>query len=85
MRILCHILTIRTYIELYRNLRFFLCILNHTILCFRFNFKGIIDYIFYTRQTMTPLGLLGPLAPEWFKDNKVLGCPHPHIPSGKIF
>jgi len=32
---------------------------------------------------MTPLGLLGPLAPEWFKDNKVLGCPHPHIPSGK--
>lgn len=34
---------------------------------------------------MTPLGLLGPLAPEWFKDNKVLGCPHPHIPSGKVF
>lgn len=34
---------------------------------------------------MTPLGLLGPLAPEWFKDNKVLGCPHPHIPSGKEF
>jgi len=34
---------------------------------------------------MTPLGLLGPLAPEWFKDNKVLGCPHPHIPSGKYF
>lgn len=33
---------------------------------------------------MTPLGLLGPLAPEWFKDNKVLGCPHPHIPSGNI-
>lgn len=48
---------------------------------YTFNFKGIIDYIFYTRQTMTPLGLLGPLAPEWFKDNKVLGCPHPHIPS----
>lgn len=34
---------------------------------------------------MTPLGLLGPLAPEWFKDNKVLGCPHPHIPSGKKY
>lgn len=34
---------------------------------------------------MTPLGLLGPLAPEWFKDNKVLGCPHPHIPSGEVF
>lgn len=60
-------------------------IINVCNLYFRFNFKGIIDYIFYTRQTMTPLGLLGPLAPEWFKDNKVLGCPHPHIPSGKIF
>lgn len=34
---------------------------------------------------MTPLGLLGPLAPEWFKEHKVLGCPHPHIPSGKYF
>lgn len=51
---------------------------------FRFNFKGIIDYIFYTRQTMTPLGLLGPLNNDWFKENKILGCPHPHIPSGKI-
>lgn len=32
---------------------------------------------------MTPLGLLGPLAPEWLRENKVIGCPHPHIPSGK--
>lgn len=31
---------------------------------------------------MTPLGLLGPLSQEWFKNNKILGCPHPHIPSG---
>lgn len=32
---------------------------------------------------MTPLGLLGPLAPEWLRENKVVGCPHPHVPSGK--
>lgn len=31
---------------------------------------------------MTPLGLLGPLASEWLRDNKVVGCPHPHVPSG---
>lgn len=49
----------------------------------RFHFKGIIDYIFYSKQYMTPLGLLGPLNPDWLKDNKVIGCPHPHIPSGK--
>uniref|UniRef100_A0A1B6M6E9 poly(A)-specific ribonuclease n=1 Tax=Graphocephala atropunctata TaxID=36148 RepID=A0A1B6M6E9_9HEMI len=48
---------------------------------YTFHFKGIIDYIFYSKQYMTPLGLLGPLAPEWLKENKVIGCPHPHIPS----
>ncbi|KAG8233684.1 hypothetical protein J437_LFUL008115 [Ladona fulva] len=31
---------------------------------------GIIDYIFYPRSTMTPLGLLGPLANDWFRENK---------------
>ncbi|XP_071440105.1 CCR4-NOT transcription complex subunit 6 [Hetaerina americana] len=48
---------------------------------FTYDFKGIIDYIFYPRMTMTPLGLLGPLAHDWFRDNKVVGCPHPHVPS----
>ncbi|XP_049835574.1 CCR4-NOT transcription complex subunit 6-like isoform X1 [Schistocerca gregaria] len=48
---------------------------------YTFDFKGIIDYIFYSKQSMTPLGLLGPLAPEWLRDNKVVGCPHPHVPS----
>ena len=33
---------------------------------------------------MVPLGLLGPLASEWLRDNKVVGCPHPHVPSGTI-
>ncbi|GLH15996.1 Leucine-rich repeat protein soc-2 homolog [Gryllus bimaculatus] len=48
---------------------------------FKFDFKGIIDYIFYSKNSMTPLGLLGPLAPEWLRENKVVGCPHPHVPS----
>lgn len=33
---------------------------------------------------MVPLGLLGPLSQEWFKEHKVVGCPHPHVPSGKF-
>lgn len=32
---------------------------------------------------MTPLGLLGPVNADWLKENKVVGCPHPHVPSGK--
>uniref|UniRef100_A0A182UYT1 poly(A)-specific ribonuclease n=2 Tax=gambiae species complex TaxID=44542 RepID=A0A182UYT1_ANOME len=43
--------------------------------------QRIIDYIFYSKQGMVPLGLLGPISPEWLRDNKVVGCPHPHIPS----
>lgn len=30
---------------------------------------------------MTPLGLLGPLSQEWLQQNKVIGCPHPHVHS----
>lgn len=30
---------------------------------------------------MTPLGLLGPVNADWLKENKVVGCPHPHVPS----
>ncbi|CAH1794017.1 unnamed protein product [Owenia fusiformis] len=48
---------------------------------YTFDFKGIIDYIFYSTDHMRPLGVLGPLDPQWFIDNKVIGCPHPHIPS----
>lgn len=48
---------------------------------YTFDFKGIIDYIFYSKQSMTPLGLLGPLSSDWFREHKVVGCPHPHIPS----
>lgn len=48
---------------------------------YTFDFKGIIDYIFYTKTGTVPLGLLGPISAEWLRDHKVPGCPHPHIPS----
>lgn len=54
------------------------------ISCCRYDFKGIIDYIFHSADTMSALGVLGPIDPDWFRDNKVMGCPHPHIPSGKL-
>ncbi|XP_033244180.1 CCR4-NOT transcription complex subunit 6-like isoform X3 [Drosophila miranda] len=48
---------------------------------YTFDFKGIIDYIFYTKTGMVPLGLLGPVSNDCLRENKVVGCPHPHIPS----
>ncbi|KAK3876545.1 hypothetical protein Pcinc_018673 [Petrolisthes cinctipes] len=48
---------------------------------YTYDFKGIIDYIFHSADTMSTLGVLGPIDPDWFRDNKVMGCPHPHIPS----
>ena len=32
---------------------------------------------------MQPFGLLGPVDEEWLKENKIMGCPQPHITSGK--
>jgi len=48
---------------------------------YTFDFKGVIDYVFYSKNHMSVLGLLGPLDPEWLRENKVAGCPHQHIPS----
>ena len=50
---------------------------------FTYDFKGMIDYAFYPVRTMKPLGYLGPISQEWLDDNKVVGCPHPHITSGQ--
>ena len=33
---------------------------------------------------MKPTGFLGPVDSQWLKENKVVGCPHPQVPSGKI-
>lgn len=51
---------------------------------YTYDFKGMIDYVFYPVRTMKPLGYLGPISQEWLDDNKVVGCPHPHITSGKL-
>ncbi|XP_069482439.1 CCR4-NOT transcription complex subunit 6-like [Ambystoma mexicanum] len=48
---------------------------------YTFDFKGVIDYIFYSKTHMKVLGVLGPLDPHWMEENSITGCPHPHIPS----
>uniref|UniRef100_A0A671RGY5 poly(A)-specific ribonuclease n=1 Tax=Sinocyclocheilus anshuiensis TaxID=1608454 RepID=A0A671RGY5_9TELE len=48
---------------------------------YTFDFKGIIDYIFYSQPLLNVLGVLGPLDLHWLHENNVTGCPHPHIPS----
>lgn len=52
------------------------CFTNYT-----YDFKGIIDYIFFPRGHMKPLGILDTVDSSWFRENKILGCPHPIVPS----
>ena len=42
---------------------------------YTYEFKGMIDYIFYPKKSMQPLGILGPLDESYLKENKIVGCP----------
>ena len=48
---------------------------------FTYDFKGTIDYIFYSSDFLKPVGILGGVNYEWLKTYKVIGCPNPHFPS----
>ncbi|XP_057688577.1 CCR4-NOT transcription complex subunit 6-like isoform X1 [Corythoichthys intestinalis] len=48
---------------------------------YTYDFKGVIDYIFFSRKHMSVLGVLGPLDANWLSENNMTGCPHPHVPS----
>ncbi|XP_061622853.1 CCR4-NOT transcription complex subunit 6-like isoform X2 [Phyllopteryx taeniolatus] len=48
---------------------------------YTYDFKGVIDYIFFSCTHMSTLGVLGPLDAHWLSDNNMTGCPHPHVPS----
>ncbi|PAV75320.1 hypothetical protein WR25_00323 [Diploscapter pachys] len=48
------------------------------------DFKGMIDYIFSTPQSLARLGILGSFDSNWVTNNKILGFPHPHVPSDHI-
>ena len=50
----------------------------------RYDFKGMIDYIFFSRNLMRTLGFLGALDSDWIKTNRIVGFPHPHIASDHL-
>ncbi|KAM4634113.1 CCR4-NOT transcription complex subunit 6-like [Polymixia lowei] len=47
---------------------------------YTYYFKGMIDYILFSKTHLSVLGLLGPLENQWLASN-IIGCPHPLIPS----
>lgn len=51
---------------------------------YTYDFKGMIDYIFYSRNLLRTLGFLGALDSEWIKANRIVGFPHPHIASDHL-
>lgn len=48
---------------------------------YSYDFKGVIDYVFYSKLHMNVLGVLGPIDTSWLEENHIHGCPHPHVPS----
>jgi CCR4-NOT transcription complex subunit 6 len=46
------------------------------------DFKGIIDYIFYSTDGLAPVKVLGPI-PDDVMDT-FDGCPNPHFPSDHL-
>ena len=51
---------------------------------FTYDFTGILDYIFYTSDSLSLLGELGPIGADYLKRNKIIGFPHPHFPSDHL-
>eukprot|EP00126_Sphaerothecum_destruens_P004176 Sdes_comp18039_c0_seq1m7371 len=50
---------------------------------FTFDFKGVIDYIFYSHDMLTVSGIVGGVPLEYMNAT-FLGCPNPHFPSDHI-
>jgi hypothetical protein len=53
------------------------------IVMFRLDFKGMIDYML-TSPALQRLSVLAPIDHTWFSQNKIIGCPHPHVPSDHL-
>ncbi|XP_055352080.1 CCR4-NOT transcription complex subunit 6-like-B [Paramacrobiotus metropolitanus] len=56
--------------------------LNYTN--YTLDFKGVIDYVMYSKNHFNCLNVLRPLDKEWLESNRIVGFPHPHIPSDHI-
>ncbi|KAK1222036.1 Glucose-repressible alcohol dehydrogenase transcriptional effector [Marasmius sp. AFHP31] len=48
------------------------------------HFKGVLDYIWYSQETLQANSYLGGIDPDYLEAGKVIGFPHAHIPSDHI-
>lgn len=51
---------------------------------FTYEFKGMIDYIFYSQKLLTLTGVLQGVRESWFEDRKIPGAPFIGIPSDHL-
>ena len=51
---------------------------------FTYGFKGMIDYIFYSKQLLHLTGVLPGVKEKWFEDRCIPGCPFISIPSDHL-
>lgn len=48
---------------------------------YTYDFKGIIDYVFYSGDFLQPIGIMNGVSIGWLSQYRVIGCPNPHFPS----
>ncbi|KAL5261047.1 hypothetical protein ACHWQZ_G006933 [Mnemiopsis leidyi] len=48
---------------------------------YTYDFKGILDHIFHSKDSLRTVGVLGGIDVDWLKENKIIGCPNVHYPS----
>lgn len=48
---------------------------------YTYDFKGILDHIMHSKDSLRTVGVLGGIDVEWLKENKIIGCPNVHYPS----
>jgi len=51
---------------------------------YTYEFKGIIDYIFYSKNSLQLGGYFKGLHPEWFEQREIPGCPFLTVPSDHL-
>lgn len=51
---------------------------------FTYEFKGMIDYIFYSKEQFTLKGRLKGIGSDWFKQHHIPGCPFINVPSDHL-
>lgn len=48
---------------------------------YTFHFRGVIDWVYYSCDEITPIAELASVDPEYLRRNKLIGWPHPYFPS----